>query len=1017
MRKLTKLLTLALAVLTLVGVMPVSAAFTDVSVEDDALYDAVELLTTLGVAKGTSDTTFGPDELVTRQQMAAFVYRLMKAGRSSEGGTNTTTFTDLNDPTFYNMISWASNTGIIKGRSATEFDPNGNIILQDAYVMLVRALGYENNATLNYPFDFIDTAETIGLDDDIPSSVDYGDKLTRGQVAILLANAFYADMNETTVEYKWLQNPNNPDNAAYAPVEVTETIAHKIFGVVEEKFVVTATTHYGFNDDALYSDTTDVDIIKGNRYDANNEVIAAGEEIEFDKLGLEGDSDDYFLAELTLFTKKDEGQDTTKDKFIAAKSNLLKKTVTAADVTIETSTRTDKEYYVGADKNNGDKVMTGFVNFGGIRAWLDVDAAPYSYKNLEAKGTKGSVRFIDLTTGSYDENDAIFGFALKDTDFDGTYVKDRDTGAYDKLTKEFSTTFPTVYSKGLYEADVYDINGDGFAEYVFVKDYAFTQLIDHKTRTFGSNFTTTQGYNQLYTKNATVEGEYDSEDFVLAYVNFNAAYVKVAETITPIESVVSSKTVSSNNKNEGTVTFRSGDVVSFKDAAKKFAGYKGYDIDRFTPGKSYRAYIKDGVILYQSSVSSGDFDTSASYAIVLPYDDEQVSYKKPNESGSVTDDRVLFSASGVVDGEIVTSYFVNAVIDGAVKAVKLSDYANTHYNWNGSQFSTNADNAVESQKITDKAVAEAVMYHDFLGKFSTYTVDSEGGYTFTAQSFSTDIGDLSDKEEEIAVYVEKPTATLSNYTGSIYSATGLNVARFNVRDYSKLIIKTVDDDGEDVYTLYTSKTLPKFDSTVFTNVKAIFVNNTGSTIENLGILYGEVEEFGSKALKDYRIVTGISETTDDNNRVKTVVNVLDIDDNSTASNIEVASGNSVNTNQFVTISEDGKAAAYKPGSAYIENTLFNAGNAPTYDAENRFLTFASSDLTYVLTDDTTIMLYIGTGNHSMVEADILTTEDNPYEEMDGRTINSVYVIAEDNDDDNDTIKTAKTIIVSTVSLG
>ena len=384
MRKITKLLTLALAALMIMGAMPVGAAFTDVSVDNEALYESVELLTTLGVAKGTSDTTFGPDELVTRQQMAAFVYRLMKAGRSSEGGVNTTPFTDLEDSTFFNMISWANSTGIIKGRSATEFDPKGNIVLQDAYVMLVRALGYEKDGALSYPNAYIDIAEEIGLDEDIPSSVDYTASLTRGQVAIILANAFYADMNETTVKYEWITNPNNPEESAYVAQETQETVAHKIFGVEEEKFVVTATTHYGFGagNNALYTETSDVDIIKGNRYDEDGALIVAGEEIEMDDLGLDGSSDDYFMAELTLFVKKD-SSDIKKDEFIAAKSNLVKKTVKASDVAFERSNKTDKEYYVGGVKNaDADKVITGYVTLGGTKAYLDVDNAPYSYKRL-----------------------------------------------------------------------------------------------------------------------------------------------------------------------------------------------------------------------------------------------------------------------------------------------------------------------------------------------------------------------------------------------------------------------------------------------------------------------------------------------------------------------------------------------------------------------------------------------------------------------------------------------------------
>ena len=246
MRKITKLLTLALAAMMIIGMIPfaASAAFEDVSYDDEALYEAVELLSTLGVAKGTSETKFSPEENVTRQQMAAFVYRLMKAGRSSEGGVNTTPFTDLEDSTFFNMISWASNAGVIKGTSATTFNPKGGITLQDAYVMLVRALGYENDGPLSYPFGYTDKAEELGLDENIASDVDYTTTLNRGQVAILLANAFYADMNETTVEYEWVTNGQTD---AYVPVETTETIAHKIFGVEEETFVVLGTTHYGID--------------------------------------------------------------------------------------------------------------------------------------------------------------------------------------------------------------------------------------------------------------------------------------------------------------------------------------------------------------------------------------------------------------------------------------------------------------------------------------------------------------------------------------------------------------------------------------------------------------------------------------------------------------------------------------------------------------------------------------------------------------------------------------------------
>ena len=350
MRKTSKLLALVLAVLMMLSIasVSVSAQYTDVSVDDEALNDAVNLLTTLKVAYGTTDTTFAPDENVTRQQMAAFVYRLMKAGKQVTGGDNTTAFTDLDDSTFYYMVSWASKNGIIKGTSATTFNPKGGITLQDCYVMLVRALGYEKETTLPYPIGFIDEAERIGLDENLPSTLQYTDTLTRGNVAIILANAFYAEMNEVTTKYEWVDNGKTGSEqfSAYVPVEVPETVAHKIFGVVEETFEVYATSHYVFDGaKPLYGDKNDVDRITGIRYDEDDKVINGGNyvTIEMKDLGLTGSSDDYFLAQITLFVKKD-SSDYTKDEFLAAKSNLINKTATAKDVVLETATKNDKEY-------------------------------------------------------------------------------------------------------------------------------------------------------------------------------------------------------------------------------------------------------------------------------------------------------------------------------------------------------------------------------------------------------------------------------------------------------------------------------------------------------------------------------------------------------------------------------------------------------------------------------------------------------------------------------------------------
>ena len=103
MKNFKKFLTLVLAVMMVVSSVAFSTSaattkFEDVDADNETLVKAVDLLSYMGVAKGTSETTFGADELVTRQQFALFIYRLMKGGKDAPAGAaNSTKFTDLED--------------------------------------------------------------------------------------------------------------------------------------------------------------------------------------------------------------------------------------------------------------------------------------------------------------------------------------------------------------------------------------------------------------------------------------------------------------------------------------------------------------------------------------------------------------------------------------------------------------------------------------------------------------------------------------------------------------------------------------------------------------------------------------------------------------------------------------------------------------------------------------------------------------------------------------------------------
>ncbi|MEE0968945.1 MAG: S-layer homology domain-containing protein [Clostridia bacterium] len=197
MLKLKKSLAVLLAVL-MVSTMALSAAFTtsakdfsDVS-PDNAFAAQIDMLSDIGVIKGTTDKEFSPDEKVSREQMALLLYRLM-TGKDNSGRVNTSPFTDLYEPSYNGAISWASANGFILGTTASTFEPLGGITLQDAIAMITRALGQTNDKTnAGYPWSYIDIGNRLGLTEGL-ENIPYEQTLTRAETAALLHNAITAD--------------------------------------------------------------------------------------------------------------------------------------------------------------------------------------------------------------------------------------------------------------------------------------------------------------------------------------------------------------------------------------------------------------------------------------------------------------------------------------------------------------------------------------------------------------------------------------------------------------------------------------------------------------------------------------------------------------------------------------------------------------------------------------------------------------------------------------------------------
>ena len=120
---------------------PAVSGGTDFSdVEETAYYaDAIRWASANGVVTGYADGTFRPDAPVTRQQMAAILWRY--AGRpAAEAGTD---FADESVISDYasTAMDWARSSGLISGRPGNMFDPYGRATRAQTAVILFR---YQN---------------------------------------------------------------------------------------------------------------------------------------------------------------------------------------------------------------------------------------------------------------------------------------------------------------------------------------------------------------------------------------------------------------------------------------------------------------------------------------------------------------------------------------------------------------------------------------------------------------------------------------------------------------------------------------------------------------------------------------------------------------------------------------------------------------------------------------------------------------------------------------------------------
>lgn len=117
--------------------------FTDVH-ETDWFYNDVLFVYEEGLFAGTSDTTFSPNAAMTRAMLVTVLYRL--EGEPAVSGRSG--FSDVTFNSYYeDAVTWAADNGIVNGISTSTFSPNANVTREQMAAILYRYAQYKKYNT------------------------------------------------------------------------------------------------------------------------------------------------------------------------------------------------------------------------------------------------------------------------------------------------------------------------------------------------------------------------------------------------------------------------------------------------------------------------------------------------------------------------------------------------------------------------------------------------------------------------------------------------------------------------------------------------------------------------------------------------------------------------------------------------------------------------------------------------------------------------------------------------------
>lgn len=216
-------LVLALATVLTLAAPGYAGQFWDINDAQTSL--AADVLSALGVVGGTGGGGFSPDGHLTRAQLCKMAVEVMGQGEKAKAQAYRTIFKDMKGGHWASgYVNLAATTEIPAGSGARlmlglgdgNFGPDREVTYQEAVTLVLRLLGYSEEANKVWPLSALETASQLGLDRDFEVEAPSA-PITRGQTAQLF--------------YRLLSTPSKGEDQPFA---------HKL-GRLEDDSILLAT--------------------------------------------------------------------------------------------------------------------------------------------------------------------------------------------------------------------------------------------------------------------------------------------------------------------------------------------------------------------------------------------------------------------------------------------------------------------------------------------------------------------------------------------------------------------------------------------------------------------------------------------------------------------------------------------------------------------------------------------------------------------------------------------------------